>query len=237
VKPGGKPRLFGTVQNRAQSKVSLVSFDTATGAATTLLEETSDVWVNLHNMLVPLSGGNGRFLWGSERSGFMHLYLYEPSGQVVRAVTAGEYVVEGCGTSCVDEATDTVYFTGNHGDCKERHLFQCRLGKGDAAPAPGGPPAPPPAAPRRVTQDPGTHQLVVNVAAGVFVDTFSNVDRPASSALRKLSDGSLVRHLYVEGGVVAATATAAAATTIAPTTSGCYHYYAHYEWLLPLLRP
>ena len=40
-------------------------------------------------------------------------------------------------------------------------------------------------------------QLVVNVAAGVFVDTFSNVDRPASSALRKLSDGSLVRHLYV----------------------------------------
>lgn len=55
----------------------------------TLLEETSEVWINLHHLFRtldapvaprsatdPLPAGSLSFVWGSERSGFMHLYLY-----------------------------------------------------------------------------------------------------------------------------------------------------------------
>lgn len=75
------------VESRDQLKLQLIRFDPRTGKSTVLLEETSDVWLNLHHLLrvtqAPISGtpadpppGSFSFVWGSERSGFMHLYLY-----------------------------------------------------------------------------------------------------------------------------------------------------------------
>jgi dipeptidyl-peptidase 4 len=60
-------RLTAQLQNRAQSRLDLVSFDPASGQGQTLLSETSEVWINLHDMLHPLK--DGRFIWASERSG------------------------------------------------------------------------------------------------------------------------------------------------------------------------
>ena len=64
-------------------------FTVFTGVRTIILEEKSDVWVNLFHMLhsfyldwaPPTSTGAEKddfyFLWASERSGFSQLYLYK----------------------------------------------------------------------------------------------------------------------------------------------------------------
>ncbi|CAN0201061.1 unnamed protein product, partial [Hapterophycus canaliculatus] len=109
--------LFAQVENRAQTELRLLRLDAQTGAATTLLVEKSKIWVNLHHLLRPLPAAPARqqvrtkqpqqqqqdgtfsFIWASERSGFMHLYLYEyvpgaDEAVEIRQITSGEWVVE-----------------------------------------------------------------------------------------------------------------------------------------------
>lgn len=79
--------LCAQIENRAQTQLDLVRFDPATGRGKLLLRETSDVWINLHDLFRPLKssdGGFGGFIWASERTGFRHLYLYDPEGRLIR---------------------------------------------------------------------------------------------------------------------------------------------------------
>jgi len=81
-----------------------------------VLEEKSDVWINLHHILHtfdlaftlsgnhdPNSAGKGDFyfIWASERSGFMQLYLYRYDAVLRTGVCVsgpigggGDFVVE-----------------------------------------------------------------------------------------------------------------------------------------------
>lgn len=170
-------RLTAQIQNRQQSRLDLLAFDPQTGAATTLLSETSAVWINLHNLLKPLR--NGRFLWGSERSGYQHLYLYEGSGELVRPLTRGEWLVEQI--AAVDEQSETVYFTATRHSPLERHLYAVSL-KGDE--------------PRLITAAPGMHDVLLDLGNGRFLDTHHNRHTPPTITLRALDDGRLLTTLY-----------------------------------------
>ncbi|CEG41508.1 prolyl oligopeptidase family protein isoform 4 [Plasmopara halstedii] len=64
--------------NRLQTEVTFLRTDVHTGRATTLIHETNSVWQNANYLFrnIEAESKNAfRFLWGSERSGFMHLYL------------------------------------------------------------------------------------------------------------------------------------------------------------------
>ena len=99
------------VQNREQTRLDVVRFDTSTGQGVTLLTESSDLWINLHGMFRPLD--DGRFIWASERSGFRHLYLYDGNGNLDRQLTNGDWAVDSL--SGVDQNAGIVYFTGTRG--------------------------------------------------------------------------------------------------------------------------
>ena len=170
-------RLTAQIQNREQSRLVLQVFDPQTGAATTLLTETSEVWLNLHNLCKPLA--NGRFLWGSERSGFQHLYLYEGNGELVRPLTQGEWLVEEI--AAVDEKGETVYFTGTRHSPLERHLYAVSLDGGE---------------PRQITTAPGLHDVVVDPAQQRFIDVQHNRHNPPTITLRDLADGRLLTTIY-----------------------------------------
>ena len=137
-------------QNRTQNCLVLVRMDLNTGKARTLLVERSDIWINLHHLLHildrpihpnecrnssflpplhdPLPEGSFSFLFGSERSGFCHLYLYTyvpgvngDQAMLVRQVSAGNWVVESIvGVSLQHNA---VYVTGTYDSVLERHLY------------------------------------------------------------------------------------------------------------------
>jgi dipeptidyl-peptidase-4 len=178
-------RLSAQLENRAQTQLDLVTFDTRTGERTLLLRETSDVWINLHDLFNPLEhpyqGQEGCFLWASERSGFRHLYLYDSQGKLIRQLTAGEWVVDALVK--VDEENQQVYFTATQQSPLESHLYVVSFSGGE---------------PRCLTQAAGTHTAVIDQACQRFTDTFHSLEQPPTVALRSLVDGSLITMVYDE---------------------------------------
>ncbi|MBK6327748.1 MAG: S9 family peptidase [Chloroflexi bacterium] len=170
-------RLTAQIENRAQTRLDLVEFDVETGAKRTLLTETSDVWINLHDLFTPLK--DGRFLWGSERTGFMHLYLYDGDGRLERPLTQGEWLVTG--VTAVDEKAQLVYFTGTADSPLETHLY--------VVPFTGG-------APRRITREPGTHSPIIDLGGRRFLDAFQSQETPPCVRLCALSDGTTQQTIY-----------------------------------------
>ena len=164
--------LGAIVVNRPQRTLWLVRFNPSSGQRTTVLTEHSDLWLH-----VPARGlielETGEYVWASERSGFRHLYVYAPSGELLRSLTAGEWVVDDL--LAVDLAGQMVYFTGNRDDPREKHLYAVPLTGGDI---------------RRITPEPGTHDVVIDHGCRRFVDTWSAVDQPPVVTLRTLADGA-----------------------------------------------
>jgi dipeptidyl-peptidase-4 len=173
-------RLTAQIENREQTELELVCFDPCTGRRSNLLRETSDVWINLHDMLRPLEGGGG-FVWASERTGFCHLYLYDEGGDLIRPLTEGHWMVDEI--VGIDEKRQQVYFTGTRDGPTESHLYAVSFAGGE---------------PRRITQGHGTHAIVADHACERFVDTHHALDQPPTVTLRSLADGSVLGIIHDE---------------------------------------
>jgi dipeptidyl-peptidase-4 len=169
--------LGAVVVNRPQQTLWLVRFDRTTGQRTTVMSEQNEPWITLPARgMIQLE--QGAFVWASERSGFRHLYLFSRSGELQRQLTAGEWMVDDL--LAVDEAGGVVYFTGNRDDPREKQLYAVPLVGGDL---------------RRITQEPGTHEVVIDNACTRFADTWSAIDRPPTVTLRALADGGQLQSL------------------------------------------
>jgi dipeptidyl-peptidase-4 len=159
-------------QSRDQKTLELLRFD-LDGRSRVLITERSDSWVPLHRELTFLQRSR-QFIWASSRDGFQHLYIYGNDGTLVRALTPGEFMVEGANTEpgirAVDERSRRVYFTANLPSPLERQLYWVSLDK--------------PAAPQRVSEGAGTHEVTMSQDARVYVDKFSNTDTPPNVTLR-----------------------------------------------------
>jgi dipeptidyl-peptidase-4 len=172
--------LSAQLENREQTELELVRFDPRTGCQDVLLRETSDVWINLHDMFKPLEQSlDGGFIWASERTGYLHLYLYDGQGNLIRPLTEGEWLVDSI--VGVDEEREQVYFTATRDGPTESHLYAVSFAGGE---------------PRRITREPGTHTVVTDAAFQRFVDVHQALGRPPSVTLRSLADGSTLRTLY-----------------------------------------
>jgi len=159
-------------QSRDQKTLELLKFG-LDGRGQVLITERSDTWVPLHRELTFLLKSR-QFIWASSRDGFQHLYLYGNDGALLRALTPGEFMVEGAnnepGIAAVDERARRVYFTANLPSPLERQMFWASLDK--------------PGQPQRVTPGAGTHEITMSQDARVFVDKFSNADTPPNVTLR-----------------------------------------------------
>lgn len=169
--------LAAQIQNREQTRLDLVEFDPSTGERTDILTETTDVWINLHDMHKPLK--SGEFIWASERDGFRHLYLYGDGGQLIRQLTTGDWAVDGL--AGVDESARIAYFTGTKDGATERHLYRASLDGGET---------------ERITRESGVHAVTLDNGFRRFVDVFSDIETPPTVALRSLEDGETLHIVH-----------------------------------------
>lgn len=177
--PGGA--LAVQIQNREQTRLDLIRFDVSTGKGETLLTETSDVWINLHDMFRPLD--DGTFVWASEKSGYRHLYLHDADGAELRQLTSGEWMVDSL--EGVDQRNGTVFFTATKDGATERHLYRVSIdGGGD-----GG-------AIVRLTPEPGMRIVTLDHSFRRFVDVFSDTRTPPTATLRSLDDGAVIHTIH-----------------------------------------
>ena len=165
---------------RDQRRLDLIRVEAASLVSRTLLTDTSDTWIDLNDDLRFLADDAG-FLWGSDRSGWHHVYLYTMAGTLVRAVSAGDWNVDG--VLAVDERAGLVYVDSNRDFVPDRQLYVLTLDGRTAQ------------APRRISREDGVHAAVFARDARFYVDTFADPNTPPRVAVHE-ADGRL--RAYVE---------------------------------------
>jgi dipeptidyl-peptidase-4 len=175
--------LYVQRESRDQSRLDLLAVDPATGAAKVIITEERKPWINLDDAFTPLA--DGTFIWGSERTGFHHLYLYQADGTLIRPITQGDWPVAlsggaGAHASCVagvDEEKGLLYFTASIGDPLERHLYVTSYRE--------------PGAPKQITTGQGWWGVELAKDNGSYVGTYSDPKTPAQTALYSIGGDRL----------------------------------------------
>ncbi len=155
--------------NRRQNRLELVRMLPAAATWQVILTEQDPCWVNVHDMLYPLRQRR-EFIWGSERDGFRHLYRYDLDGRLIGRITRGPWMVTEL--NGLDESQGIVYFTATEHSVRERHLYRVGLE--------GGPP-------RRMTTDPGTHDILASPDATRYLDAYSTDATPPEFRIGRLA--------------------------------------------------
>jgi len=187
----GPQALLVQHMNRLQNADDVLLADAATGAVRTVVAERDSAWIDLVTDVPWIESGR-RFLWTSERDGWLHLYSVSRSGET-RLVTPGAFDV--VSVVRVDEAGGFVYFTASPLNATQRYLYRSRLDGRSAAP-------------ERVTPAAasGTHGYNVSPDARWALHTFSSFDSPATTELVRLPSHEVVRTLAANAALRAAVA-------------------------------
>ncbi|MDF1515126.1 MAG: prolyl oligopeptidase family serine peptidase, partial [Anaerolineae bacterium] len=122
---------------------------------------------------------DGRFIWASERTGFMHLYLYSPEGELIRPLTQGPWMVDSL--VGVDIKRNLVYFMGTRDSILERHLYSVSLTGGQA---------------ERMTRERGFHNICMDHAVKRFVDLFDAFEHSPRITIHSMDKDEVQQNLY-----------------------------------------
>ena len=131
-----KNELYLSLLNRHQDSLRLVSYVPNTGQAKQVFLETDPAYTDADHNLTFLK--DGRFVWMSDRSGYNHVYLVDPSKNKLTALTSGAYeITELYG---VDEANGHIYYQAADASPANRTVYRGSLkgGKGKALSSPFG---------------------------------------------------------------------------------------------------
>jgi dipeptidyl aminopeptidase/acylaminoacyl peptidase len=191
--------LYFCRRNRESNRLDLQAFCPETDSIRTLFTETSQRIISdqprdhygVKGKFAFLPDGK-RFIYAKETEGWNHLSLYDTQGRFLKQLTKGEFEV--VRIVAVDETTGWVYFTacGVLPRPYDRHLYRVDFdGEGFT----------------RLTEAPANHDSDAwltrvpnemtrfSPSKKFFLDTYSAVDKPLVTELRK-ADGSLVRTLF-----------------------------------------
>jgi len=167
--------------DRYQQHLEFLLADISDGESRVILEETDPYWINIEDQ-VHFFDDSERFLWGSDRSGYRHLYLYDLKGNLLSEMTRGAWVVtEFVG---VDEQADQVYVLTNKHDVKERQLYRVDTDGSQLT---------------RLSEQAGTHEIMLSPRRQFYIDKTSDVLTPAQQNLHT-ADGELVRIISKKPG-------------------------------------
>ncbi len=177
--PDSQTVIFLTL-NRAQNEVTVHLWTPARNEDRQLLTEKDATWINSLTPPRFLADGK-RFLWLSERDGWLHLYLCDRDGKVLHQLTRGAWMIDHAAFSDVpmfqvEEKSGWVYFAATNPDPRERQLYRTRL-TGEKI--------------ERLSKAAGTHSLDLSPRGDFLIDSFSDYQTPPETRLLS-SDGAYV---------------------------------------------
>jgi dipeptidyl aminopeptidase/acylaminoacyl peptidase len=166
---------------RGHRVLRVVAVDASTGAARAIVDEQSKTFIDYNGKLfMHYLSATGELIWMSERDGWNHLYLYDArTGKVKHQITCGDWLVRG--VDRVDAEKRQIWFRagGIHPAQDPYHIHFARVnfdGSGLVL----------------LTEGDGTHTLDYSPDGRFLVDTYSRVDLPPVTELRRGEDGKLV---------------------------------------------
>lgn len=163
--------------NRLQNKLDLMFADVQSGATRVVVKETDPCWVDVSDDLFFLKKKE-QFIWTSERSGFLHAYLYDYNGRMLAQLTTGDWEISAL--QGFDEATGWLYFTGKRESAIEQHVYRVNIASN--------------AIEHLSNKRAGWHTPNLSPDFKHVIGTFTDARTPMQISLRK-SDATLVRWL------------------------------------------
>ncbi len=172
--------------NRNQTEMAVHLWNADSGSDRVLLVEKDPYWIN--SLDPPGFLEDGRFLWLSERDGWLHLYLYGRQGKELKKLTSGDWMLDHPLFSDfpmfqLAEDSGWVYFLSTQADPRQRQIYRVRLDGTHL---------------ERLSKEPGTHTLLLSPDGRYYVETFSDYKTPPVTRLYK-ADGTLVATLDQPG--------------------------------------
>ena len=156
------------VQSRNQKRLDLMAYSLNTAKVNTLLTETSDTWLNLHDDLRFLT--DQKFVWASERDGYKHLYLYSNTGKLLKQLTKGQWVIDSIVGLSQDQSQ--VFIQARKDTVLESHIYALSLKSNKI---------------QRISELGFFNDSTFSSDGGVYVNTRSNVNTPPQVSLHKAS--------------------------------------------------
>jgi dienelactone hydrolase len=177
---------------RGHQVYRVIEVDAQTGKPRALISEESKTFFYYNVLAEGLSGGrryrydvnDGKeIVWASERDGWEHLYLYDGiTGKVKNQITRGDWVVRF--VDRIDETTRQIWFQAggmNPGqDPYFTHYYRINFDGTGLTP---------------LTDADGNHTLTYSHDRKYYVDSWSRVDLPPVSQLRRTEDRKVVMDL------------------------------------------
>ena len=169
---------------RGHQLYRVVEIDATTGRTRPLIEETQKTFVEYSGKRYREDIADGKeIIWASERDGWNHLYLYDgATGKVKNQITKGQWAVRA--VEFVDEAKRQIYFRASGmypgKDPYFTHNYRINFDGTGLMP---------------LTDADGAHTLTFSRDRQYYVDTWSRVDLPPQSVLKRTSDATVVMEL------------------------------------------
>ncbi len=169
---------------RGHQVFQVAEVDGTSGTVRVIIDERSKTFIDYsgkyfrHDM-----DKRGEIIWASERNGWNHLYLYDAkTGKVKSQITSGNWVVRE--VVKVDEKTNTIIFkaSGRNADEDPYYIHYCKInfdGSGLVD----------------LTPEKMEHQAIFSADYAYFADTYSTVQTPPATVLRRTSDGKVIMEL------------------------------------------
>lgn len=180
--PDSRSLLFEYNQ-RGHQVYRVLELSAETGRARTIIEDTSNTFVNYTRHFRHDLANGKEIVWMSERDNWNHLYLYDrTTGQVKQQITRGEWYVRQ--VVKVDEKARQVYFSAN-GMVKGEDPYLVRYyrinldGTGLTC----------------LTPEEGNHKAWFSADQKYLVDVWSKVDVAPKAVLRDAKDGKIIMPL------------------------------------------
>ncbi|MCC2668653.1 MAG: dap4 3, partial [Armatimonadetes bacterium] len=175
-------RRFTFLYNqRGHQVLRIVAVDAATGAAQAIVDEKSPTFIDYAGkFFCRYLDETGEILWMSERDGWNHLYLVDArTGKVKSPITRGQWVVRG--VDRVDVQKRQIWFQvgGLYPEQDPYYVHYARVNFDGTGLV-------------RLTEGDGTHSVQYSPDARFYLDTYSRVDLPPVTELRRTEDGKLV---------------------------------------------
>ncbi|WP_425398255.1 DPP IV N-terminal domain-containing protein [Aeoliella sp.] len=169
---------------RGHQVARVIKVDAKTGEVQTLVDEHQPTFIDYaHKHFAYYLDDTAELIWMSERDGWNHLYLIDMNtGEVKNQITTGEWIVRG--VEHVDPEKREIWFRagGIYPEQDPYYVHYCRVGfDGENL--------------VKLTEGDGTHRVQYSPNGDLLIDSYSRVDLPPVTELRRASDGSLVTKL------------------------------------------
>jgi dipeptidyl-peptidase-4 len=152
--------------NRGQNDMCLNLYDSNSGVfIKTLLNETSDKWVEPeHDAFFPSEKSNN-FVWHSEKDGFQNLYYYTIDGKLIKQLTSNKFVTRDI--LGANPAGTEIYFKATGPNPTNMLVYNVDL-KGKQT---------------LITKNEGVHNVAISSDYNWIFDEYSNHSTPSKSLL------------------------------------------------------